>query len=84
QEGQVTVEGKDTFQSTCTYQTTDFMACLVPAEERTHPTEVSYQAAAGPKHSGHLTTLLNTTEKYSLQQLAEVKVSHSALYLCAV
>uniref|UniRef100_A0A8C3NYA2 Immunoglobulin V-set domain-containing protein n=1 Tax=Cyanoderma ruficeps TaxID=181631 RepID=A0A8C3NYA2_9PASS len=46
------------------------------------PQLLSYQAGTGPKHSGRITTHLNTTGKSSVLKVQQVELSDSALYLC--
>uniref|UniRef100_A0A8C0U2P0 Immunoglobulin V-set domain-containing protein n=1 Tax=Cyanistes caeruleus TaxID=156563 RepID=A0A8C0U2P0_CYACU len=69
-DGQVMVKQGHPFQTTCKYHSQA-------------PQLLSYQAGSGPKHSGRITTHLNTTGKYSVLKVEEVQLSDTALYLCA-
>ncbi|NWY36358.1 TVAL3 protein, partial [Sylvia atricapilla] len=85
EDGPVTVEQGHTFHTTCKYQTTYFNSLLwYQLRKGQGPQLLSYQGGTGPKHSGRITTHLNTTGKSSVLKVQQVEVSDSALYLCAV
>ncbi|NXQ47027.1 TVA36 protein, partial [Catharus fuscescens] len=86
EDAQVTVKQGHSFHTTCKYTSTDFrgLQWYQVRKGRQAPQLVSSQSGTGPRHSGRITTHLNTTGKYSVLKVEEVQVSDSALYLCAV
>ncbi|NXI14061.1 TVA11 protein, partial [Irena cyanogastra] len=73
------------FHSACAYQTNNFYGLLwYQVQKGQAPQLLSYQSGTGPRHSGRISTHLNTTGKYSVLQLEQVELSDTASYLCAV
>uniref|UniRef100_A0A8C3R149 Ig-like domain-containing protein n=1 Tax=Cyanoderma ruficeps TaxID=181631 RepID=A0A8C3R149_9PASS len=72
-----------TFHTTCKYQNSNFGGLFwYQLWKGQGPQLLSYQAGTGPKHSGRITTHLNTTGKSSVLRVQQVELSDSALYLC--
>ncbi|NXR79375.1 TVA12 protein, partial [Pycnonotus jocosus] len=84
-DGPAVLEQGHPFQTTCKYQTSYFNGLFwYQLRKGQAPQLLSHQAGTGPKHSGRITTHLNTTGKSSVLKVEAVEVSDSALYLCAV
>uniref|UniRef100_A0A8C3UJD0 Ig-like domain-containing protein n=1 Tax=Catharus ustulatus TaxID=91951 RepID=A0A8C3UJD0_CATUS len=85
EDAQVTVKQGQPFHTACKYKTSYSNMALLWYQVRKGqaPQLVSIQSGTGPRHSGRITTHLNTTGKYSVLKVEEVQVSDSALYLCA-
>ncbi|NWX32706.1 TVA12 protein, partial [Notiomystis cincta] len=85
EDGEVTVKQGQLFHTICKYKSNNFGGLFwYQVRQGQAPQLLSYQAGTGPRHSGRITTHLNTTGKSSVLQLQEVEVSDTALYLCAV
>ncbi|NWS92285.1 TVA12 protein, partial [Toxostoma redivivum] len=85
EDAQVIVKQGHPFHTTCKYQASYINVFhWYQLQKGQAPQLLSYQSGTGPRHSGRITTHLNTTGKYSVLKVEEVEVSDSALYLCAV
>ncbi|NXD03380.1 TVA11 protein, partial [Certhia familiaris] len=76
EDGEVMVKQGQPFHTTCKYQSSNLYGLWwYQLQKGQGPQLISYQSGTGPKHSGRITTHLNTTGKYSVLRVEEVEVS---------
>uniref|UniRef100_A0A663F383 Immunoglobulin V-set domain-containing protein n=1 Tax=Aquila chrysaetos chrysaetos TaxID=223781 RepID=A0A663F383_AQUCH len=84
QEGQVTVKERGTFQTTCTYQVTNFYGLLWYQQRKGQgPQLISYQYRARVD-SGRFSSALTVETSQVLLNVRDAELQDSATYFCAL